>query len=103
MTYEQKRMLVEDVFGCTTSDGRRMGVYVTPIDTERNAKHRRYRYQIRGRIEWGGVLKDCVTSNARYYKQKPSSRRSAGGSFDLNGDVHKIHPLGDVERQVLGK
>ncbi len=66
MTYEQKRMLVEDIFSGTMLDGRRMGVYVTPIDTGRNTKSKRYRYRIHGRIEWAGVIQDCVTSNSRY-------------------------------------
>ncbi len=66
MTYKQKRMLVEDVFNGKTSDGRRMGVYVTPIDTEPNMKHKRFRYEIRGRIEWGGTLKESVTSCTRH-------------------------------------
>ena len=33
MTWQQKRMLVEDVFGGTTPEGRRMGIYIVPIDT----------------------------------------------------------------------
>jgi hypothetical protein len=67
MTWEQKRMLVEDVFGGTTPDGRRMGIYVTPTDTERTQKHRRWSYEIRGRVQGGGVLKgSAVTSSSRY-------------------------------------
>ena len=58
MTWEQKRTLVEDVFGGTTADGRRMGVYVAPIDLEPIRKRRRWRYEIRGRIEAVGILKD---------------------------------------------
>jgi DNA invertase Pin-like site-specific DNA recombinase len=79
MTYEQKRMLVEDVFGGTTPDGRRMGVYVTPIDAERNVKHRRWRYEIRGRAEWGGELSDAtVTTYSRHCTGGgPPARRCA--------------------------
>ncbi len=69
MTYEQKRVLVQDVFGGLTPDGCRMGVYVIPLELERNRKHRRWRYEIRGRIQAVGTLQDsdsAVTSYSRY-------------------------------------
>ena len=58
MTWEQKRTLVQDVFGDKTPDGKRMGIYISPIDTEPNQKNRRWRYEIRGRLEAAGVLKE---------------------------------------------
>ncbi len=67
MTWEQKRLLVQDVFGGTMHDGKRMGVYVAPIDLDRNRKHRSWRYVVQGRIETAGVIDDspvvtkCVT------------------------------------------
>jgi len=45
-------------------DGRRMGVYVIPIDRARNRKHRRWRYEIRGRIEWRGVIEDSTATTS---------------------------------------
>jgi DNA invertase Pin-like site-specific DNA recombinase len=80
MTWEQKRLLVEDVFGGTTPDGRRMGIYVTPIDTDRNQKRRRWAYEIRGRVEAGGVLRESeVTKYAKYCTagSLPSRRSSS--------------------------
>ena len=79
MTWEQKRLLVEDVFGGTTHDGRRMGIYITPIDVNRNQKNRRWAYEIRGRIEGGGVLRQSqVTKYAKYCTEgSPPGRRSS--------------------------
>lgn len=67
MTWEQKRMLVEDVFGGTTPDGRRMGVYVKPLDTKRGWKHRRWSYKIHGRIQGGGTVQEGVVTNYAEY------------------------------------
>ncbi len=64
MTWKQKRMLVEDVFGGMTPDGRRMGIYISPIDAEPNQKHRRWRYEVRGRLEACGVLKDSAATSS---------------------------------------
>ncbi len=67
MTYEQKRMLIEDVFGGKLPDGRRMGVYVTPIDLERGTKGRRWQYEIRGRIQAEGIVgREAGTSSSRH-------------------------------------
>jgi site-specific DNA recombinase len=67
MTWEQKRMLVEDVFGGKTPDGRRMGIYVTPVDAHPNMKNRRWKYEICGQIDGGGELDSAVvTSSSRY-------------------------------------
>jgi hypothetical protein len=67
MSWEQKRMLVEDVFGGTTPDGRRMGIYVNPVDTGRHVKHRRWSYEIRGQIEGEGVLSGSAGTKCAWH------------------------------------
>jgi site-specific DNA recombinase len=56
MTREEKRALAELAFGGKLPDGRRMGVYIYPIEAEQGRKRRRWRYEILGHlIEARGV------------------------------------------------
>jgi hypothetical protein len=51
MTYEDKRALVEMVFGGRTADGTKMGVWVSWVDGERDRKRgKRWRYRIVGHL-----------------------------------------------------
>jgi len=78
MSWEQKRTLVEDVFGGVTPDGLRMGIYCTPIDVEPGQKHRRWRYEARGKVELSGVVGgDNETNSSRHSPGTgPPARRS---------------------------
>jgi site-specific DNA recombinase len=53
MSWEEKRHLVELVFSGTTSDGKRMGIYISAIDGEGGRQYKRgkkQRYTIRGHL-----------------------------------------------------
>lgn len=57
MTWEEKRALVEAVFGSSTPDGKPGGVYVTPIPGARRGRRKKgeplpYAYELRGRFAW---------------------------------------------------
>jgi hypothetical protein len=57
MSYEDRRALVEAVFGGTAMDGSRLGVYIESIDGEEKRRRKKYRFTIRGHfIEQEGIF-----------------------------------------------
>jgi len=50
MTWEEKRELLQMVFGGKTVDGQRMGIYVERIQGQEGRQHRQWRYMIKGHL-----------------------------------------------------
>ncbi len=48
MTWEDKRALIELVFNGTAPDGRPMGIYVSPINGQKNHRQKQWAFIIRG-------------------------------------------------------
>jgi hypothetical protein len=55
MNWEERRALVQMVFGGKTPGGERLGVYIAWIDGEEDRRQKRWRYKILGHLveQWG--------------------------------------------------
>lgn len=70
MTWEEKRALVEQVFGGTTPDGGRMGVYIERLPAK--GKRFNWRYSIRGQIVEEKLIPKSIASFERFDRFDPA-------------------------------
>lgn len=75
MTWEDKRKLLEMVFGGKTSEGGRMGVYVRWLEGQRERRRKRWGYQINGHL----IKQGCVVPHTPNQRIHPEDGEFCGG------------------------